>query len=139
MKGQKYMKKILSVILAMMILISAAVCFAENGTDGITVPVITEMKRFDIPDNEAMRFTRELKTGWNLGNTFDANDPGTWFHGSEMDIESMWCGVKTSRALIQSIKAAGFNLIRIPVSWHDHVDQSDNISNEWMNAPGLSV
>ena len=53
------MKKILSIILAMIILTAAAACMAE---DGITVPVITEMKRFDIPDNEAMRFMRELKT-----------------------------------------------------------------------------
>ena len=85
------MKKTLSLILALVILLTAATaCLAEKSSDAVTVPVITEMKRFDIPDNEAMRFIRELKTGWNLGNTFDAADPGTWFHGSEMDIESMW-------------------------------------------------
>ena len=127
------MKKTLSLILALVILLTAVTaCLAEKSSDAVTVPVITEMKRFDIPDNEAMRFIRELKTGWNLGNTFDAADPGTWFHGSEMDIESMWCGIKTSRELIKAIKAAGFNLIRIPVSWHDHVDENDNISTEWM-------
>ena len=29
-----------------------------------------------IPDTEALRFTRSLKAGWNLGNTFDAVDCG---------------------------------------------------------------
>lgn len=137
------MKRLLSVILALILLmLAASACSAEPATEisgEIEVPVITEMKRFEIPDNEALRFIRELKTGWNLGNTFDANNPGTWFHGSELEIESMWCGVKTSRELIQAIKAAGFNLIRIPVSWHDHVDENDNISAAWMNRVKLVV
>ena len=143
LKGWEYMKKLLSVILALILLmLAASACSAEpaaNDSGDIEIPVITEMKRFEIPDNEALRFVRELKTGWNLGNTFDANNPGTWFHGSELEIESMWCGVKTSKELIQAIKAAGFNLIRIPVSWHDHVDENDNISTAWMNRVKLVV
>lgn len=131
------MKKITSIILVLiMLLLSFSACMAEaaeeTGSDAIQIPVISEMKRFEIPDNDAMRFISKLKTGWNLGNTFDANDPGTWFHGNELEIESMWCGVKTSRALIREIKNAGFNLIRIPVSWHDHVDENDQVSTAWM-------
>ena len=131
------MRKIISVIITLaLLMISAAACYSEPAADmngSIDVPVITEMKRFELPDNDALQFTRKLKTGWNLGNTFDANEPGTWFHGSELDIETIWCGVKTSRELIREIKAAGFNLIRIPVSWHDHVDENDNISTVWMS------
>ena len=122
------MKKITSIILVLiMLLLSFSACMAEAaeeiGSDAIQIPVISEMKRFEIPDNDAMRFISKLKTGWNLGNTFDANDPGTWFHGNELEIESMWCGVKTSRALIREI---------IPVSWHDHVDENDQVSTAWM-------
>ena len=40
-------------------------------TEEITVPVIEAMKRFELPDNDALRFVREMKTGWDLGHTFD--------------------------------------------------------------------
>ena len=125
------MKRILSLLCALTALVLlAGGCAAETG--GIEIPDIQLKTAYDIPDTEGLRFVRELKTGWNLGNTFDANDPGSWFHGSEVDIESMWCGVKTSRELIRAIREAGFGVIRIPVSWHDHVDENDNVSAEWL-------
>jgi endoglucanase len=35
--------------------------------------------------------------------------------------------------MIDTIQAAGFNTIRIPVSWHNHVDDNFQISEAWMN------
>ena len=72
-----------------------------------------------------------MKAGWNLGNTFDAYNC-TWLK-DKMDYESAWCGVKTSRELIQALKAAGFNTIRVPVSWHDHLDGEWKIDQEWLD------
>ncbi len=80
--------------------------------------------------NSALEFVANLGAGWNLGNAFDAYNC-TWL-SNELDYESAWCGAKTTKALIKVIKAKGFNTIRIPVSWHDHVDSSYNISDEWM-------
>ena len=98
----------------------------------IVIPVFTEenMKKFEIPDNEALNFTRELKAGWNLGNTFDAYDEQTV---PGRDYETYWCHAKTSQALIHALKEAGFNLIRMPVSWHNHVSGDDyTIDPDWM-------
>jgi len=103
-------------------------------SDEITIPVFTEenMATFEIPDNEAMRFSRTLKAGWNLGNTFDANpDNDGYFTGTAM--EKSWVGVVTPKELIHALKEAGFNLIRMPVSWHNHVKGEDyTINPEWM-------
>lgn len=85
----------------------------------------------NVPDNEAMAFVRDMGAGWNLGNTFDATNC-TWL-SDPMDYESAWCGVKTTQALIKEIHNAGFDTIRIPVSWHNHVDGSYNIDSKWMN------
>ena len=87
----------------------------------ITIPVFSEenMKMFEIPDTEALRFTRNLKAGWNLGNTFDAYDNNNSSLG--LRLESYWCGVKTPKELFRILKASGFNLVRIPVSWHNHL------------------
>ena len=103
-------------------------------TEGIIIPVFSEenMKKFEIPDNEALQFTRALKAGWNLGNTFDAHpNNDTFFSGTAM--ETSWVGTKTTKDLIHAIKEAGFNCIRLPVSWHNHVKGDDyTIDPDWL-------
>ena len=101
-------------------------------TEEINVPVIEAMKRFELPDNEALRFVREMKTGWDLGNTFDAYDDQGWFKGAEPTMETAWHHTLTTRALITALKEAGFNTIRIPVSWHNHVDDNYTIHPDWL-------
>lgn len=86
---------------------------------------------FEVPDTEAFRFVRNMKIGWNLGNTFDAcNDQGL---NNEMDFETYWCGVETTEDMFADLKEAGFNCVRIPVSWHNHLDENYQISEAWLN------
>lgn len=100
-------------------------------TEGITIPVIEDMKQFEIPENEAMALMKDMKCGWNLGNTFDAySDYKTYVKGTAMEVS--WVGAKTTPELIAAIKNAGFNTIRIPVSWHNHVDKDNMIDAAWM-------
>ena len=65
----------------------------------------------------------EMKTGWNLGNTLDANDG-----------ETSWGNPLTTHAMIDAVAAAGFDLIRIPVTWEKHFDNETDykINAEWM-------
>lgn len=99
---------------------------------GVTIPEISLVQQ-PIPDNEAMRFLRELGVGWNLGNTFDAIK-GSWnANADEMTVEASWCEVYTTREMIQAVHAAGFSTIRIPVSWHDHVSADYRISKPWLD------
>ncbi len=83
-----------------------------------------------IPDNDAFEFVMGMHGGINLGNAFDASDC-TWV-ANELDYESAWCGAKTTYAYIDSLCNEGFNVIRIPVSWHNHVDANYNISQAWL-------
>lgn len=83
-----------------------------------------------VPDNEATRFVDGLGAIWNLGNCFDASNC-TWLT-NEMDYETAWCGAKATEKLIKEIKNMGFGTIRIPVSWHNHVDGNYEISDAWM-------
>ena len=48
--------------------------------------IITE----DRNESEALAFVKDMKIGWNLGNTFDAIDCN-WL-SDEMQYESSWCG-----------------------------------------------
>lgn len=119
------MKPIRILLWALILLFALGAC-AEGGD--ITVPEI-ESYVCELPDNEAMAFLRRMGVGWNLGNTFDAWRDGP---GNEMDIEKYWCGVLTTEAMLDALVEAGFSTLRIPVSWHNHVDADFTISQPWL-------
>lgn len=125
------MKHWIAAILCLcMLLGSTALADVPTASGTVTIPDVT-VKQFDIPDNDAMAFVADMKLGWNLGNTFDAIRDG--YKGDDLTIESYWVGVKTTREMIADIKAAGFNTIRLPVSWHNHVDADFNINPAWLD------
>ena len=84
-----------------------------------------------IPENEALAFVKDMKIGWNLGNGFDANNCD-WLE-DPLDYESAWCGAKATKDLILELKNAGFNTIRVPVSWHNHIDSDHKIDEAWLD------
>ena len=120
------MKKILALVLCLALCFGLCAC-----ADGdVQIPALTLQPKA-VPDSPALAFTRAMGIGWNLGNTFDATG-GSWIK-DELDIETAWHGVKTTEALIEAIHSAGFDTLRVPVSWHDHVDADFNISARWLD------
>ena len=95
------------------------------------MPEINYITRYEIPENEAMAFMKRMGVGWNLGNTFDAYHDS--FRGDDLAIESLWCGVKTTREMIAAVREAGFGTLRLPVSWHNHVDEAFRINDKWLD------
>nr|ABW39343.1 glycoside hydrolase family 5 [uncultured bacterium] len=71
-----------------------------------------------------------IKVGWNLGNTLDAVKFGSDLTVS--DLETAWGNPVTTTGHITAIKNAGFNAIRIPVSWAKCADADFNIRADWM-------
>jgi endoglucanase len=86
--------------------------------------------KFDVePDQTGMRLismqqlASEMKAGWNVGNSLEA-----------IGGETNWGNPLISKRLIDSVKAAGFNMIRIPVAWSVFSDESYYIIEEsWLN------
>jgi len=70
---------------------------------------------------------KAIEVGWNLGNSLESYDT----EKSGLDTETGWGNPKTTRTIIQSVKNAGFNAIRIPVTWNEHLD-GDKIQPEWL-------
>ena len=126
-------RRIAVLILTLAMIIYSASCLADPPvqTEGITIPVIEDMKEFKIPETEAFALMKDMRCGWNLGNTFDAyNNYTGYFTGTDMEI--VWCKTKTTQKLIAAVKEAGYNTIRIPVSWHNHVNDHYEINEDWM-------
>ena len=71
----------------------------------------------------AVDFAKNFSRGWNLGNTLEA-----------IGSETAWGNPLTTQRLIDSVKAAGFNAIRIPVAWSRFDDTSTYIiDTNWLN------
>ena len=84
-----------------------------------------------------------MRVGWNLGNTLDANSGATdnmWIEKRSQrktsDYETAWGQPVTTEALIKMFKEAGFNAIRVPVTWYPHMGVQVNDLN-W-NLPAWS-
>jgi aryl-phospho-beta-D-glucosidase BglC (GH1 family) len=136
-------KRICSAIIALAMVASVSPSFttgfftnavsstASKTDSNYTIPQLNIQAK-SIPALDSFKFVSDMKLGINLGNTFDAvSDDGKVTN--EMDLESYWCGIKTTKAMIDTMKAAGFTTLRLPVSWHNHVDENYNISKQWLD------
>ena len=87
--------------------------------DKKSIPFNTEISAVDLVKN--------MKCGWNLGNTLDANGkPG-------LISELSWGQPETTKAMFDAIAIAGFKTIRIPCSWANHIiDNNYTIDPAWM-------
>lgn len=93
----------------------------------------------------AFEITENMQLGWNLGNTFDAyvsetkkdengNKVVTYPENLGLETETSWGNPKTTPELIAAVKAKGFNTIRVPVTWFQHVDKNNGykIDEAWL-------
>ncbi|MCQ2060433.1 MAG: glycoside hydrolase family 5 protein [Fibrobacter sp.] len=76
------------------------------------------------PLPKATELVSKMGFGYNIGNTLEApNGPTSW--GNEFPTQE----------LIDSVKAAGFNTVRIPCAWYTHADTSTNtINSGWLDS-----
>lgn len=84
-------------------------------------------------EQTAAEITEDMGFGWNLGNSFDSY-VGTTLGCQDLASETCWGNPKTTRTLIDGVKASGVNVIRVPVTWYNHMDPDTyEIDSAWMN------
>jgi endoglucanase len=88
-----------------------------------SVPENPELADFS---KSAIDFVAGLGAGWNLGNTLDATG------AFDLTSETSWGLPKTTAKMMTDLKASGITTVRIPVSWHNHVDSAFTIDEAWM-------
>ena len=97
-----------------------------------TAPAATTDSKPAAPANTGFRSSAEIvgdiKVGWNLGNALDSYNTGK----KGLSTETGWGNLKTTEKMIVGVKDAGFNAIRIPVTWDEHMD-GDTIQREWLD------
>ncbi len=83
---------------------------------------------------EGLRFVKQLGNGINLGNSLDVYklaDKGKTL--TVEDYETAWHNPPISRTCLRAVKEAGFDLVRIPVSWGEHMDGKGRVDEAWMD------
>ena len=92
------------------------------------------------PYPTAQQWNKDV-VGWNLGNQFECSAPGQ--DGESMQIgnpdgsihaETAWGNPVVTKKMIQAVKKAGFNAIRIPIRWQCHITnaQAMSIDKAWI-------
>lgn len=107
----------------------------------------------------ATEAVKNMRVGWNLGNTLDSNSGDTqnmwiehWTDRTCTAYETAWGQPVTKPELFKMLKDAGFNAVRVPVTWYPHMeakfhfpthensiwdsskdDIGTKIQREWMN------
>nr|ADK55024.1 CelA [uncultured microorganism] len=72
-----------------------------------------------------------MGVGWNLGNTLDANDGSKTWTTTEQH-ETCWGQPVTKPELMKMMAEAGFNTIRVPVTWYQEMDANGKVNDAWM-------
>ncbi len=116
------MKRIISIAIAL-VLIAVCIPNVTKGTETKLNEAIPEYRELT-----SKELTNEMGVGWNLGNTMDGH---TGFTPNEI----LWQPVKTTKNLIKAVHDAGFNTIRIPVTWGTMIDDDNNyaIDEAWIS------
>lgn len=91
-------------------------------TDAVTATDSSINEASDVGEetNEltALEATRLMGNGINLGNTMEAYGHKNYLSGADpTSFEGIWGQPTTTREMIEGMKAAGFDSLRIPVAW----------------------
>lgn len=114
---------------------SATITINANNVAAVKIPVTqigatVMIDEFNIPadmtgmSNTAVELAAKIDLGWNIGNTLEATGG-----------ETGWGNPKITKELIDLVKQSGFNAIRIPVSWNQHLSNSSTleIDRVWLD------
>ncbi len=123
---------------AAVLLIAAMLCFSCTGC-GKSDAYYEERGIRNISSAELVS---DMDMGWNLGDTLDvcaADRDGDGMvnevpeDGGKVD-ETLWGNPKATKELFDKMKADGVDLVRIPVTWRDHIGEAPDykVDEEWM-------
>jgi aryl-phospho-beta-D-glucosidase BglC (GH1 family) len=78
--------------------------------------------------SNARELAKKIYAGWNIGNTLEA------YNGTTPS-ETAWGNPTITESLIKSIKAAGFNAVRLPTAWDGYIEDRSTykIKDSWLN------
>ena len=92
----------------------------------------------DMNGLNADELVSRMTIGWNLGNTLESHPDSYTIDMSPKKFATAWGNPEPTAELFETVKAAGFNTVRIPVTWYQHFAWNDSsqmyvIDTTWMD------
>ncbi len=84
-------------------------------------------------EESAVAAVRNMGLGFNLGNTLEAF--GSYIPNNLPETskyETCWGQPLATQQQMQFLKDGGFNAVRVPVTWVQHIDAEGNVDEAWM-------
>ncbi len=89
-----------------------------------------QAKKSGVPDT-SVALVKDMKIGWNLGNTLDAHEDGIRNQG--VASETCWGQPLTKPEMFTGLYRSGIRTVRIPITWHNHIaDSNYTIDPDWL-------
>lgn len=85
-------------------------------------------------EESAAQAVKNMGIGTNFGNCTDV--VAMWMNmnsNSVTDFEKAWGQVPTTKPMVDFLKKNGFNSVRIPVTWFQHMKADGTVDEAWMN------
>lgn len=126
----KHIKKLTSVAAAAAMIVTGAAYLPQMQADAAGLTGLN-----------AQGITSQMTVGWNLGNTLDAHSASI----SDPAKSAMcWGNPEPTKELFETVKAGGFNTVRIPTTWYPHIEYNDaeqrwDVDDEWMEYVKMTV
>ena len=84
-------------------------------------------------EESAVNAVKNMGLGTNFGNCMDAVCASwTMESNSVTDFEKVWGQVPTTKAMVDFLKKNGFNSVRVPVTWWQHMKADGTVDEAWM-------
>ena len=139
MKRNKVIIKAMA-LLVLLIIASTAIMYTKSNLN-MKIQVNDSSEKYvsiDLTTATAQQVVTDMKAGWNLGNTLDsATDPKDSTIYTPSYYETAWSNPVTTKAMIDEVKAKGFNAVRIPVTWGANIEKNTQytgtISSAWLD------
>ncbi len=142
------LRRLLGAVTIILVVLRLSACGSEAGS-GIPSGLNENWVRpedFFQEGEDAFAAVYNMRSGVNLGNGFDSTsfNEKKFEEGEQgwillytgktpADWEKAWGQPVTTKKLIKGIKALGFNAVRVPVTWAEHIDfETGEINAAWL-------
>ncbi len=119
-------------------LTSAACMLSVFCTFGMSENDSEKVMAASLSGQSAREITSQMTIGWNLGNSLDSTNDSFTVNTSPSKFAKAWGNPEPTQELFNAVKAGGFNTVRIPTTWYQHLiynEENDfyEIEENWMN------
>lgn len=101
-------------------------------------PAATPVAAAGLTGQDAKGITSQMIIGWNLGNTLDCSNTGFSATAAPKKFAKAWGNPEPTAEMFQAVKDGGFNTVRIPTTWYEHLEWDEAsqmylVNDTWMD------